>query len=225
MFFSSQEEAGKDSGSDSDSDSDGEGGTTRKKSGSKSRESSEQPDKAKFKKAATGDDSDSDDSYWDSDSDESSESSSDDEPGMSLREKFLKKATDEGKKKKEKKPKAERGDKAKKKKLRVSLSNVLSFLNILLKLSSLSFWSQAIDEDEDEDEDDEGAGKGEKWETVDRGGLEKPKMFDKDAEINHENVLKKLQEIMAARGKKRTNRKEQISLLNELHDISQVNSD
>ena len=86
----------------------------------------------------------------------------------------------------------------------------------------MSFRSQAIDEDEDEDEDDEGAGKGEKWETVDRGGLEKPKMFDKDAEINHENVLKKLQEIMAARGKKRTNRKEQISLLNELHDISQV---
>ncbi len=42
-----------------------------------------------------------------------------------------------------------------------------------------------------------------------------------DAEINHEAVVKKLQEIMAARGKKRTNRKEQIELLTELHDISQ----
>ena len=39
-------------------------------------------------------------------------------------------------------------------------------------------------------------------------------MFDKDAEINHELVVKKLREIMAARGKKRTNRKEQIGMLN-----------
>ena len=45
-------------------------------------------------------------------------------------------------------------------------------------------------------------------------------MFEKDAEINHENVIKKLHEIMAARGKKRTNRKEQIDLLSELLDIS-----
>jgi len=46
-------------------------------------------------------------------------------------------------------------------------------------------------------------------------------MFDKDAEINHEAVVKKLQEIMAARGKKRTNRKEQIELLTELLGISE----
>ena len=46
------------------------------------------------------------------------------------------------------------------------------------------------------------------------GAAEKPKMFDKDAEINHELVVKKLREIMAARGKKRTNRKEQIGMLN-----------
>ena len=34
----------------------------------------------------------------------------------------------------------------------------------------------------------------------------KPKMFDKDAEINHSLVIKKLHEIVAARGKKRTDR-------------------
>ena len=42
----------------------------------------------------------------------------------------------------------------------------------------------------------------------------------KDAEITHELVLKKLMEIVAARGKKKTNRKEQIELLNELLTIS-----
>ncbi len=184
-------------GDDSDEDSDDEGGG-RRKSGSKSRESSEPADKAKFKKDAAdggGEDDESDDSYWDSDSDESTESSSDDEPGMSLREKFLKKTTDGGdKKKKEKKPKAE---KERKKRTRL----------------------RDIDEDEEDDDDDSKGGK-DKWITVDHGGLAKPKMFDKDAEINHEAVLKKLQEIMAARGKKRTNRKEQIELLTELHDIS-----
>ena len=61
------------------------------------------------------------------------------------------------------------------------------------------------DSDDDEDVDGEG------WEVVPKhGAAEKPKMFDKDAEINHELVVKKLREIMAARGKKRTNRKEQI---------------
>ncbi len=48
-------------------------------------------------------------------------------------------------------------------------------------------------DDEDEDEEDE------EWIKVDRGALEKPKMFDKDAEINHDLVVKKLIEIMAAR--------------------------
>ena len=62
---------------------------------------------------------------------------------------------------------------------------------------------KVLDEDEDEDEDDD-------WIKVDRGALEKPKMFDKDAEITIDLVVKKLREIMAARGKKRTNRKEQI---------------
>merc|ERR1712098_865258 len=49
--------------------------------------------KSKSKSTTPGDDDDeSDDSYWDSDSDESSSSSGDDQPGISLREKFLKKS-------------------------------------------------------------------------------------------------------------------------------------
>ncbi|XP_037281974.2 eukaryotic translation initiation factor 3 subunit c [Rhipicephalus microplus] len=71
-------------------------------------------------------------------------------------------------------------------------------------------------------EDDE-----EGWEEV-KGGvpliMEKPKMFAKDAEINHQVVLKKLNEIMAARGKKGTDRSEQIELLSELLAISQAHN-
>ncbi|XP_040565964.1 eukaryotic translation initiation factor 3 subunit C [Lepeophtheirus salmonis] len=59
-----------------------------------------------------------------------------------------------------------------------------------------------------------------KWITVDRGVADKPKMFPKDAEITIPLVVKKLHEIMAARGKKRTNRKEQIELLTELLNVS-----
>lgn len=51
---------------------------------------------------------------------------------------------------------------------------------------------QKIDDEDDDDEDEE-------WIKVDRGALEKPKMFDKDAEITHDLVVKKLIEIMAAR--------------------------
>lgn len=46
-------------------------------------------------------------------------------------------------------------------------------------------------------------------------------MFAKDAEINTESVLKKLSEIVAARGKKRTDRREQIELLHELQAIAE----
>ncbi|XP_065201462.1 eukaryotic translation initiation factor 3 subunit C [Planococcus citri] len=71
------------------------------------------------------------------------------------------------------------------------------------------------------DEGDESEGE---WETVKGGATipsEKPKMFAKDAEINIEAVLKKLNEIVAARGKKRTDRREQIELLHELQVISE----
>ncbi|XP_074111187.1 eukaryotic translation initiation factor 3 subunit C-like [Cotesia typhae] len=70
-----------------------------------------------------------------------------------------------------------------------------------------------------DEDDDEG-----EWETV-KGGLvvpsEKPKMFAKDAEINVPVVLKKLTEVIAARGKKRTDRREQIELLHELLSIAE----
>ncbi|KAK6641521.1 Eukaryotic translation initiation factor 3 subunit C [Polyplax serrata] len=69
-----------------------------------------------------------------------------------------------------------------------------------------------------EEEEDEG-----EWETV-KGGVaipsEKPKMFPKDAEIDVNVVVKKLNEIVAARGKKKTDRKEQIELLHELQAVA-----
>ncbi|XP_067635795.1 eukaryotic translation initiation factor 3 subunit C [Eurosta solidaginis] len=67
----------------------------------------------------------------------------------------------------------------------------------------------------EEDADEEG-----EWETV-CGTVEKPKMFDKDAEIDVPLTLQKLSEIMAARGKKRTDRRMQIELLFELRDIAE----
>lgn len=67
------------------------------------------------------------------------------------------------------------------------------------------------------DEDEE---KG--WEPV-KGSVstsEKPKMFAKESEINHQNVLKKLVEVLAMRGKKRADRSDQTEMLLELLNIS-----
>ena len=47
-------------------------------------------------------------------------------------------------------------------------------------------------------------------------------MFAKDAEIDVNLVVTKLNEIVAARGKKRTDRREQIELLHELLSISEA---
>lgn len=72
----------------------------------------------------------------------------------------------------------------------------------------------------EEEEDDEEGG----WETVTKGpttSSEKPKMFAKDAEIDTKLVVNKLNEIMAARGKKRTDRRQQIELLYELKSIGE----
>lgn len=71
------------------------------------------------------------------------------------------------------------------------------------------------------DDDDEG------WEEVKGGApiiMEKPKMFAKDAEINHQVVLKKFNEILAARGKKGTDRSEQIDLLIELLTVCETHN-
>lgn len=73
-----------------------------------------------------------------------------------------------------------------------------------------------------EEEDEEGG-----WETVTKGpatSAEKPKMFAKDAEIDIGLVLNKLSEIMSARGKKRTDRRQQIELLYELMAIAQLHN-
>lgn len=75
--------------------------------------------------------------------------------------------------------------------------------------------------------DDGDEEEGGKWEAVKYGvpmQIEKPKMFSKDAEINHQTVLKKLNEIVAARGKKGTDRNEQISMLSELLSIAAQNN-
>ncbi|XP_071946324.1 eukaryotic translation initiation factor 3 subunit C-like [Antedon mediterranea] len=72
----------------------------------------------------------------------------------------------------------------------------------------------------EEEEDNDGG-----WKKV-RGipaHSEKPKMFAKDAEITHTLVLKKLNEITAARGKKGTDRSYQINMLRELRKISGEN--
>lgn len=68
-----------------------------------------------------------------------------------------------------------------------------------------------------EDDDDKG------WESVRGGpvsGSERPKMFAKESEINHANVLKKLVEVLAMRGKKRADRSDQTDMLLELLNIT-----
>jgi translation initiation factor 3 subunit C len=53
---------------------------------------------------------------------------------------------------------------------------------------------------------------------------EKTKMFAKDKEVNHEAVMTKLYEITSARGKKGTDRSEQMELLRELRSIAETNN-
>lgn len=53
---------------------------------------------------------------------------------------------------------------------------------------------------------------------------EKPKMFAKDAEINHQILAKKLHEVLAMRGKKRIDNVDQIEMLHELLAISRQNN-
>ncbi|XP_058460133.1 eukaryotic translation initiation factor 3 subunit C [Malaya genurostris] len=71
------------------------------------------------------------------------------------------------------------------------------------------------------DDDDEG------WEVVNgnrSATSEQPKMFAKDAEIDVNLVINKLNEVMAARGKKRTDRKMQIEFLRELRTVADANN-
>ncbi|XP_066259889.1 eukaryotic translation initiation factor 3 subunit C [Euwallacea similis] len=158
----------------------------------------EPPVKSQFVKTPavpqTKQESDSDSDEWPSDSESSSESSDDEGKYTSMRERFLKKTKEDDEEKE--KRKEEKRKERKEKELR--------------KLKRQA-------------EEEEATGDGEGWEEV-RGGFtllkEKPKMFAKDAQIDLKLVIKKLSEIMAARGKKRTDRREQIELLHELQAIS-----
>jgi len=53
-------------------------------------------------------------------------------------------------------------------------------------------------------------------------GSEKPKLFPKDEEITHEKVVAKLNEICSTRGRKGTDRFEQIELIAELRNIAKT---
>ena len=157
--------------------------------------------KSKKKAAKGGDDDDSDSDDWgsDSDSDDSSDSDIDIGAGMQYtREMFLKKAEDP--------------EKAEKKKAAKDAKDIKR-----AEVKRRQEANRGAQGSDDEDEDDEEGGEG--WSKV--GGAKKVTMFAADAEITIDLVVKKLNEIMAARGKKKTNRKEQIELLNELAKISE----
>lgn len=140
----------------------------------------------------TDGDEESDDSFdWGSDSDETS-SSSDENEYADLRQRFLKKTTEKEEEEAKKKKQKERDQRKKEQETRKPKDR------------------------EQEDEDELGT-----WEVV-KGGVqaERPKMFQKDQEINVPVVMKKLAEITAVRGKKGTDRKEQIELLLELETVA-----
>ena len=58
--------------------------------------------------------------------------------------------------------------------------------------------------------------------SVQAAKTEKPKLFAKDEEITHEKVLNKLNEICSTRGRKGTDRFEQIELITELRAIAKT---
>uniref|UniRef100_A0A674PP58 Eukaryotic translation initiation factor 3 subunit C n=1 Tax=Takifugu rubripes TaxID=31033 RepID=A0A674PP58_TAKRU len=148
-----------------------------------------------FPNSSTSDD-DEDDEDWGSDTVDSSSESSDDgeEKSTSLAVVFLKKTQE-----------AEKADKKLGKKRKPKKKERL--------------------EEEMEEEAGEEAEGG--WEKV-KGGAplvkEKPKMFAKGTEINVPVVVKKLNEILQARGKKGTDRAAQIELLHALAAISNENN-
>ncbi|XP_008312829.1 eukaryotic translation initiation factor 3 subunit C [Cynoglossus semilaevis] len=193
-----EEKEPEDSGS-SESDSDGEEEVTAKAFLKKKPEAL--PDASKFLKSAKGsgdessssdDDDDEDDEGWGSDTVSSQSESSDEGEGKSanLALVFLKKTQESDK------PTEKKVSKKKKPKKKERLE----------------------EEAEDEGEEAEGG-----WEKV-KGGVplvkEKPKMFAKGTEINTTVVVKKLHEILQARGKKGTDRAAQIELLHALAAIS-----
>ncbi|XP_034563746.1 eukaryotic translation initiation factor 3 subunit C isoform X4 [Notolabrus celidotus] len=189
-----------DSGSSSESDGEvGEDGVSSKSFLKKKLEPA--ADASKFLKKGSGDESssseDDDDDGWSSDTVDSGSESSDDgeEKSASLALAFLKKTHDSDKPSEKK-----LGKKRKPKK------------------------KERLEEEAEEEgaEAEEGG-----WEKV-KGGApmvkEKPKMFAKGTEINIPVVVKKLNEILQARGKKGTDRAAQIELLHALAAIALENN-
>ncbi|XP_060719870.1 eukaryotic translation initiation factor 3 subunit C [Tachysurus vachellii] len=197
-----KEEAG--SGSSSDSDEEGAGESATAKSFMKKKPTAEPaPEASKFLKGAADEESESssDDEDWGSDSMDSSSESDDNEGNTtSLATAFLKKTQDGDKQLGERK-KDDRKRRTKKK--------------------------ERADEEGEEGEEEGADGDEGGWKKV-RGGVplvkEKPKMFAKGTEINTAVVVKKLNEILQARGKKGTDRAAQIELLHALAGISNENN-
>ncbi|XP_036401898.1 eukaryotic translation initiation factor 3 subunit C isoform X1 [Megalops cyprinoides] len=203
---SADEEEEKDegeSGSSSESEGageEGEEGGVSVKSFLKKKPASEPPaDARKFLKGAADEESESDDEDddedWGSDTvDSGSESEDDEGKNASLAVVFLKKTQDGERQTSEKK---ERKKRHKKK------------------------------ERQEEEVEEEGGEEDGGWKKV-RGTYlivkEKPKMFAKGTEINTAVVVKKLNEILQARGKKGTDRAAQIELLHALAAISSENN-
>ncbi|XP_058120521.1 eukaryotic translation initiation factor 3 subunit C isoform X1 [Anopheles ziemanni] len=167
-------------------------------------------DPEKPKQAKTANDSDSSD--WGSDSDSDSTSSDEDSKYQTLRDRFLKKP--------EKNvddsaaiPTGALGEDAFKKEKKKKTADSLT------KKIRKPKPEEAFDENDEEEE--------EGWKVVNgsrSGASEQPKMFAKDAEIDTKLVVNKLNEVMAARGKKRTDRKLQIEFLRELRVIAEANN-
>ncbi|KAF7705147.1 eukaryotic translation initiation factor 3 subunit C [Silurus meridionalis] len=192
------------SGSSLDSDDDEAGDGVSAKSFMKKKPVAEQaPEASKFLKGATAEEESesSEDEDWGSDSmDSSSESDDGDGNTASLATAFLKK-TQDGDKLLTDRKKEDRRKRTKKK--------------------------ERADEEGEEGEEEGGDGDEGGWKKV-RGGVplvkEKPKMFAKGTEINTTVVVKKLNEILQARGKKGTDRAAQIELFGALAAISDENN-
>ncbi|CAH4027701.1 eukaryotic translation initiation factor 3 subunit C [Pieris brassicae] len=141
------------------------------------------------RRPAPQEDESSDSMDWGSSSSESSSSSDDETRGAAtLRERFLKRATErdddeEGDRRRARRERRDRVGKVSKK-----------------------------------DQVDDGG----EWETVRKGAAtsDKPKMFAKDSDIDAALVVKKLGEVSAARGRKRTDRRAQLELLHELRTVA-----
>ncbi|XP_042590660.1 eukaryotic translation initiation factor 3 subunit C-like isoform X1 [Cyprinus carpio] len=195
-----KDDAGSASSSGSDDDDD-EGITAKSLLKKKPQEEEKKaPEASKFLKGAADEESESEDDEesedWGSDSvDSGSESEDNEGAAASLAVVFLKKAQDSDKLTDDKKD--SRRKKHKKK--------------------------ERLEEEADEEAEAEEGG----WEKV-KGGApmvkEKPKMFAKGTEINSAVVVKKLTEILQARGKKGTDRAAQIELLHALAGISNENN-